>query len=86
LTTLLAILRDEGRVVHAGELWFDAAAAAGAREQAAEALGEGPLGLGELRDLWGVGRRHAMALAAYLDESGLTRRQGDVRVLRRGAR
>lgn len=85
LTRLLVALRDEGRVVRAGDLWFDAAAAAEAREHAAQALAGGPLGLGELRDLWGVGRRHAIALAAHLDESGLTRRQGDVRVLRRGA-
>jgi hypothetical protein len=40
--------------------------------------------LGALRDLWGVGRRHAVALAAHLDASGLTRRQGDARALRRG--
>jgi hypothetical protein len=40
--------------------------------------------LGALRDLWGVGRRHAVALAAHLDASGLTRRPGDARALRRG--
>lgn len=85
LVAALASLRDEGRVVHAGDLWFDAAAAAAARAQAADALSSGPLGIGELRDLWGVGRRHALALAAHLDQSGLTRRQGDLRVLRRGA-
>jgi hypothetical protein len=43
------------------------------------------MGIGALRDLWGVGRRQAVALAAFLDASGLTRREGDVRVLRRGA-
>jgi selenocysteine-specific elongation factor len=85
LTAALAALRDEGRVVRAGDLWFDAAAAAAARDAAAAALAEGPKGLGELRDLWGVGRRHAVALAAHLDQSGLTRRQDDLRVLRRGA-
>jgi selenocysteine-specific elongation factor len=85
LTAILVTLREDGRIVQAGDLWFDAAAAAGARERAAEALAVAPLGLGGLRDLWGVGRRHAMALAAYLDQSGLTRRQGEVRVLRRGA-
>lgn len=85
LTAVLAVLRNEGRVVQAGDLWFDAGAAAAARAAAAEALASGPLAIGELRDLWGVGRRHAMALAAYLDQSGLTRREGDVRVLRRGA-
>ncbi len=78
-------LRNEGAVVGAGDLWFAAAAAASARRRAAEALTRGPMSIGELRDLWGVGRRHALALAAHLDASGLTRRVGDERVLRRGA-
>jgi selenocysteine-specific elongation factor len=77
-------LRAGGRAVRAGDLWFDAAAAAGARAHAREALASGPMTLGALRDLWGVGRRHAAALAAHLDASGLTRRQGDARALRRG--
>ena len=45
----------------------------------------GPMTIGALRDLWAVGRRQAIALAAHLDASGLTRRQGDRRALRRGA-
>jgi selenocysteine-specific elongation factor len=77
-------LRAAGRAVRAGDLWFDAAVAAGARANAREALASGPMTLGALRDLWGVGRRHAVALAAHLDASGLTRRQGDARALRRG--
>jgi selenocysteine-specific elongation factor len=81
----LARLRADGRAVRAGDLWFDSARAAGAREHARAALAEGPMTIGALRDLWGVGRRQAMALAAHLDASGLTRRQGDVRALRRGA-
>jgi selenocysteine-specific elongation factor len=85
LATALRELRDEGSVVDAGGLWFAAAAAATAREHAAEALARGPIAIGELRDLWGVGRRHALALAAHLDATGLTRRVGDERVLRRGA-
>ena len=85
---LAAAMRDltyEGAVIGAGGLWFAASAAATARSQAAEALARGPMGIGDLRDLWGVGRRHALALAAHLDASGLTRRIGDERVLRRGA-
>jgi selenocysteine-specific elongation factor len=86
LAAALARLRDEGRAVHAGDLWFSAAAAAEARSVAADALAAGALRVSELRDLWGVGRRQALALAAHLDQSGLTRREGDLRVLRRGAR
>jgi len=80
----LARLREAGAVVQGGELWFDAAAAAGARARAAEALAAGPMTIAQLRDLWGVGRKHALALAAHLDASGVTRRVGDQRVLRRG--
>jgi selenocysteine-specific elongation factor len=85
LLAALAALCGDGRAVRAGDLWFDAAAAESARRAAERALAAGPRSLGELRDLWGVGRRHALALAAHLDRSGLTRRQGDLRVLRRGA-
>ncbi len=80
----LGRLREDGRAVRAGDLWFDAAAAAGAREHARKALASGPMTIGALRDLWAVGRRQAIALAAHLDASGLTRRQGDRRALRRG--
>jgi selenocysteine-specific elongation factor len=81
----LGALRAAGRVVPAGDLWLDAGAAAEARERAVAALAEGPMGIAELRDAWGVGRRHALALAAHLDAAGLTRRIGDRRVLRRSA-
>jgi selenocysteine-specific elongation factor len=78
-------LRESGRAVRAGDMWLDAGAAAEAREHARRALASGPMTIGALRDLWGVGRRQAIALAAFLDASGLTRRQGDARSLRRGS-
>jgi len=54
--------------------------------RAVEQLRAAPMTIGELRDLWGVGRRHALALAAHMDAGGITLRRGDVRVLRRSAR
>jgi selenocysteine-specific elongation factor len=81
----LGALRAAGRAVEAGGLWFDAAAAEAARAEAAAALAAGAMTIAALRDLWGVGRKHALALAAHLDRSGLTRREGDARALRRGA-
>ena len=84
LAAVLAELRTAGSVVAAGDLWFEAHAVAGAVDLARALLAEGPKGIGELRDLWGVGRRHALALAAHLDAGGITRRVGDTRVLRRG--
>jgi selenocysteine-specific elongation factor len=86
LRAALAALREAGRAVSADGLWFGAAALAGARAEAAEALAAGPLGIGALRDLWGVGRRHALAIASHLDASGLSVREGDLRALRRPPR
>lgn len=78
--------RVRGLAREAGGIWFAAAAVDDAQALAIEALAVEPLSIAGLRDLWGVGRRHAIALASHLDDSGVTRRQGDLRVLRRGAR
>jgi len=83
---VLAALRERGRVVRAGDLWFAADAVESAVTRAVEQLRAAPMTIGELRDLWGVGRRHALALAAHMDAGGITLRRGDVRVLRRSAR
>ena len=85
LAAVLAELRERGTIVAAGDMWFDAQAANAAAEAARSVLAEGPTGIGQLRDLWGTGRRHALALAAHLDAIGMTRRVGDTRVLRRRA-
>jgi selenocysteine-specific elongation factor len=82
----LAEARTAGAVVEAGGVWFGADAVAAARDIAIAALAAGPQPLSALRDAWGCGRRHALALAGHLDATGVTRRQGEVRVLRRGAR
>lgn len=86
LTRLLGTLRHDGRAVLADDLWFDAGAVAAAVAAAQTALGAGPMSVAALRDLWGIGRRRALALAAHLDASGVTRRVGDERVLRGGAK
>jgi hypothetical protein len=46
----------------------------------------GGITLARFRDLAGVGRRDAQLLLERFDADGLTRRDGDRRVLRRGAR
>lgn len=86
ITALLGALRDAGRAVAAGGMWFDAESAARARAEAERALASDSMSLGELRDTWGVSRRHALALAEHLDAAGVTRRVGERRILRRGAR
>jgi selenocysteine-specific elongation factor len=81
----LAALAEEGAAARAGAGWLGAAAAREACARVLPALRERPRGIGELRDLWGVSRRHALMLAAHLDATGLTRRVGEVRTLRAGA-
>lgn len=86
LRAALADLREAGRARRIGELWFDEAALDRAWASARPLLEAGPAGIAELRDAWGVGRRHALAIAGHFDERGLTRREGDRRVLRRAGR
>ena len=43
---------------------------------------EGSITLAQARDLFGTSRKYAQALLEYLDETGVTKRVGDVRVLR----
>lgn len=86
LGTALRALAAAGTVTRAGELWFATTALDRATAMAVDALVGGPLGIGELRDLWGVGRRHALAIAAHMDRCAITRRIGDRRALRRSAR
>ena len=84
LRAALAALEEAGAAQRVGELWFDPAALDDAWATARLLLRDGPTGIAALRDAWGVGRRHALAIAGHLDERGLTKREGDRRVLRRG--
>ena len=82
---LAAHLEAEGRLVRVGDgLAVAADAYARARELAVEECGRaGELTLARFRDLLGTGRRDAQLLLERLDAEGVTRRRGDVRVLRR---
>lgn len=74
-------LRRMGAASLAEGLWFDADAvhAAGRAIPTHELLT-----IGELRDLWGVGRRRAVAIAQVLDQAGMTVRRGEHRMLSGG--
>ena len=80
---LLALLRDEQRIaeIHTG-LYLDADADSELRRRVRERLADGSsLTMAQLRDLLGTTRRYAVPIGEYLDRIGLTRRQGDVRLL-----
>jgi len=85
---LARLLEQEDRLVRLGA---DEAIGAAAYERARDLLVEectahGRITLARFRDLIGTGRRPAQLLLERFDADGVTRRVGDERVLRRGAR
>jgi len=82
----LSRLAGEGSVVRLSpELHFDAAAVESAREALVACLQARPDGAtaADLRDALGVSRKYAIPLLEYFDAQGVTKREGDVRVLRK---
>jgi hypothetical protein len=82
---VLAALVREGAVTKCDDIWFASDALARAAEMVVDALATTPqLAVSDLRDLFGSSRKYTIAIAGWLDATGVTRRQGDQRV--RGAR
>jgi selenocysteine-specific elongation factor len=81
-------LESAGALIRLGDGYaVSAEAYAGARAALlAECRERGQIGLARFRDLVGTGRRDAQLLLERFDRDGLTRRVGDVRVLRRAGR
>ena len=84
---LARYLEERGRLVRVGD---GMAVSREAYERALEVLvaeceRTGEIGLARFRDLLGVSRRAAQLLLERMDADGVTRRVGDVRVLRRAA-
>jgi selenocysteine-specific elongation factor len=80
---LLAFLADEGIVVEAGEVVFDAAAYREMVAKVTELLQrQGTVTLAQVRDLLGTSRRYVQALLERMDNDRITVRRGDERVLR----
>ena len=84
---LARFLEREGRLVRLGGGYaVTPAVSERARELVlAECTAAGGISLARFRDLAGCGRRDAQLLLERLDADGVTRRAGDLRVLRRGA-
>ncbi|MBS3955974.1 MAG: selenocysteine-specific translation elongation factor [Clostridiales bacterium] len=83
---ILGRMAAEGAVVRLSVLLhFDAEAIADAAARVERHLREkGSASPAELRDVLGVSRKYTLPLLEYFDATGLTRREGDARVLRRG--
>jgi selenocysteine-specific elongation factor len=81
---ILAKLVRDGVAIHAGDLWFSRAAVDELREKVRAHLERsGKLTVADFKAISGLGRKQTIILLEQLDREGLTRRQGDERVLAR---
>lgn len=78
----LGALEREGKTVRVGQTFSFESAALSTFEQAVRTrLAAGPATAAELRDALGTSRKYAIPLLEYFDACGITRREGDRRVL-----
>ncbi len=80
---LLTLLCEEEKIVALGpQLYLDFDAEADLRQKVVDRLCDGAkLTMAELRDLLGTTRKYAVPIGEYLDRSGITTREGDLRRL-----
>jgi len=85
LNDLFEVCVAEGFLVHIdGDIYLHADVDSAMRKRVAERLGSGAgATVAEIRDLLGTTRKFAVPICEYLDRTGLTRREGDLRVLSR---
>ena len=71
-----------GDVIEEKGVYFAASAVAAAAQVVAELLSSKPGGVtvAEVRDGWATSRKYAIPLLSYLDNNGITRRRGDLRI------
>ncbi len=71
-----------GDVIEEKGVYFAASAVAAAARVVAELLSSKPDGVtvAEVRDGWATSRKYAIPLLSYLDNNGITRRRGDLRI------
>jgi selenocysteine-specific elongation factor len=83
LKDLFDVCVAEGQLVRvADDLYLHADVEAQMRRRVTERLGQGAgLTVAEIRDLLGTTRKYAVPLCEYLDRAGVTRREGDLRLL-----
>jgi selenocysteine-specific elongation factor len=88
LKDLIDVCLAEGYLVHiTDEIYLHADVEGDMRRRVSEKLSSGVPGLtvAEIRDLLGTTRKFAVPLCEYLDRVGVTRREGDLRLLASGA-
>lgn len=79
---LLRSLTEAGDLVPVGDFFLTATQAEEAKARVLHYINsEGPATVAQIRDLLGTTRKYAVPLCEWLDQTGATRRKGDVRVL-----
>jgi selenocysteine-specific elongation factor len=81
---IVELLAAEGHLAHVGgPIYLHAKHEEDLRRRVTDKLRESTAGLtvGDIRDLLGITRKHALPYCEYLDRVGVTRRDGDLRVL-----
>jgi selenocysteine-specific elongation factor len=78
---IFAVLSREGAAIHAGDLWFDAAAVERLRARLVEHFTKASvLTIQQFKDITGLGRKQTIPLLEHFDRTKVTRRQGSDRV------
>jgi selenocysteine-specific elongation factor len=79
---LLRALSERGDVVRIGDFYLSVRRAEEARAKVRSRIeSDGPVTVAQIRDLLGTSRKYAVPLCEWLDATGATRRQGDLRSL-----
>jgi selenocysteine-specific elongation factor len=79
---VLQTMLDSGDLVKVGDFYISSERAREARALVRSHIeANGPMTVAEIRDLLGTSRKYAVPLCEWLDQTGATRRRGDVRIL-----
>jgi hypothetical protein len=82
LQAILTVCVEDHRLVPlGGGFYYTPAALKRARELCMARLSQGPATVSQLREAWGVSRKHGIPLCEYFDARGITLRAGDLRHL-----
>jgi selenocysteine-specific elongation factor len=78
---LTVCVEDLSLVALGGGFYYTPAALEKARDLCTALLRQGPATVSQLREVWGVSRKHGIPLCEYFDGRGITVRSGDLRHL-----
>ena len=78
---LTVCVEDHSLVALGGGFYFAPAALEKAQDLCTARLRQGPATVSQLREVWGVSRKHGIPLCEYFDGRGVTVRSGDLRHL-----